>query len=372
MIKRYFFLLFLAVALLSCKDETKVTGVTLDPTEMTLAIGETRQIEMVIEPLSAHIYNQKYWSSSNENVAVVDERGNVTGVYAGTCTITASAGGIKATCQVTVATPTYDIRFDNAIVFNNGIDEESGSNVKILRLYEDDITIDSTGNVSGNGLMLNIFLFSNATTEPLIEGTYQLNDSRQPFTILPGEIKEKEGTTYATGSFLGQYSDYGLSVLFARTGLMRVSKEGTDYAVECVMEGSLNEHIEARFSGKIAMYRSDTTYQVEELYYDDVEMSDTLIESETMLRHTKLTFKCGSKKVEMILRLPKSSKERMKEGRYTLSNKTESYTIMTGAKIDETEILQGTMDVTKNEKGKFVFNGSFRTEDGSVKLSVAE
>lgn len=369
---KYIYFLLVVVVLTSCKDETKVTGVTLNPSEMTLAIGETRQIELVIEPLSAHIYNQKYWSTSNENVAIVDERGNVTGVYAGTCTITVSVGGIKAICQVTVATPTYDIGFKNAIVFNNGIDEESGSSMKILRLYEDDLIIDSTGNVSGNGLMLNLLLFSNATTEPLIEGTYQLNDSRMPFTVLPGEIKEEEGATYATGSFLGQYSDNGLSVLFARTGLMRVSKENDDYTIECVMEGSLNEHIEARFAGKISMYRTDTTYEVEELYYDNVEMSDTLIESETMLRHTKLTFDCGGKTVEMILRLPKSCKEQMKEGRYTLSSEIESYTIMTGAKIDEIEIEQGTMDVTKNEKGKYQFNGSFRTAEGSVKLTLSE
>lgn len=363
------FLLIAIVLLASCKNETKVTSLSLDPTEMVLAIGETRQIELLIEPLSSQIYNQKYWSSSDQNVAIVDDKGNVTGVYAGTCTITASVGGIKATCQVTVETPTYDIEFTKAVLFNNGIDEESGSSIKILRLYEEGIEIDSTGEVSGNGMMLNLQIFSNVTTEPLIEGVYQINESKMPFTVMPGEIKEQGETTYATGSFLGQYSDYGLSVLFAKTGLMKVTKEAEEYYVECVMEGELNEHIVARFRGNITVYRGDTTYKVEEIFYTMVELTDTLIENETMLRHTKVIFQCENNNVEMILRLPKSCKEQILEGRYTLSDETESYTIMEGAKIGETDIESGTLDITKNGKGIYIYSGSFKTANEAFKLT---
>lgn len=367
---KYIFILFIAVALASCKDETKVTAVRLDPAEMTLAIGETRQIELLIEPLSAQIYNQKFWSSSDENVAVVDERGNVTGIYAGTCTITATVGDIKAFCQVTVETPTYNLEFSNGIVFNNGIDEESGSNVKILRIYDSSLEIDSLGNVSGNGLMLNLFVCSDATTEALVEGVYQMNDSRLPFTILPGELKEIDGSTFATGSFLGQYSDQGLSVLFARTGIMKVRKEGDEYTVECSLDGSLNEHIEASFAGKIAVFRGDTTYEVRELIYHNVTAKDTIIETETMLKHTVLTFDCGSETVTMTLRMPKSSQEQVVEGRYTYSGDTKSYTIMEGAMIGELEITGGTLDIVRDSDGTLIYNGSFLTEEGSVKLSL--
>lgn len=368
---KYILALLIAVALAACKDETKVKEVRLDPGEMTIAIGETRQIELLIEPLSSQIYNPKHWSSSDENVAIVDNRGNVTGVYAGTCTIKASVGGKDATCQVTVETPTYDITLDNGIVFNNGIDEESGANIKILRLYENGLVIDTTGQVSGNGLMLNLYVCSNATTEALAEGVYQVNDSKMPFTILPGELREEDGTTYATGSFLGQYSDYGLSVLFAKSGLMKVAKDGNDYQVECVMEGSMNEHIEAAFRGKIAMFRGDTTYQVKEIWYSNVAVKDTLVESETMLRHALLTFECGREDVTVVLRMPKSSTEQVKTGRYTYSSEANSYTIMEGATIGETEIIGGTLDVSQDEEGTLIYNGSFRTKDGSVKLAMS-
>lgn len=364
------FILLMAVVLTSCKDETKVTGVTLNPSEMKLAIGETQQIELLIEPLSAQIYNQKFWSSSDESVAIVDERGNVTGIYAGSCTITATVGNIKATCKVTVETPTYDLKFTNGIAFNNGIDEESGSNVKILRIYDSSLEIDSLGNVNGNGLMLNLYICSDATTEALVEGVYQMNDSRLPFTVLPGELKEQDGSTYATGSFLGQYSDHGLSVLFAKTGIMKVKKEGDEYNIECILEGSLNEHIDATFAGKIAVFRGDTTYEVRELNYLDVTAKDTIVETETMLKHTELTFDCGSETVTMTLRMPKSSQEQIIEGRYTYSGDTKSYTIMEGAMIGEMEIIGGTLDIVRDNDGTLIYNGSFLTEEGSVKLSL--
>jgi len=366
--KLKYLILIMAIVLVSCKDETKVKEVTLNPTEMTLAIGETRQIELLIDPLSSQIYNQKYWSSSDENVAVVDGKGNVTGVYAGTCTITASVGGIKATCQVTVTTPTYYLKLENGIVFNNGIDEESGSSIKILRLFEEGLDIDSVGNVSGNGLMLNLYICSNATTEALVEGIYQVNESKMPFTVLPGELKQEDESTYATGSFLGQYSDYGLSVLFAKSGLMKVSKDGEEYTVECVMEGSLNEHIEATFRGEIAAFRGDTTYEVKEFNYTNVSLKDTILENETMLKHTILTFDCGKEQVVMTLRMPKSAKGQIMEGRYTLSGETESYTIMEGATIGELEIISGTLDITKGENETYIYNGSFRTKEGGVRL----
>ena len=369
---KHIFILLMAVVLTSCKDETKVTGVTLNPSEMKLAIGETRQIELLIEPLSSQIYNQKYWSSSDENVAIVDERGNVTGIYAGTCTITATVGDIKAFCQVTVETPTYNLKFSNGIVFNNGVDEESGSNIKILRLYDDGLEIDSIGNVTGNGLMLNLYVCSNATTEALVEGVYQVNDSKQPFTVLPGELKEVDGSTYATGSFLGQYSDQGLGVLFATAGIMKVTKEGDEYTVECTLDGSLNEHIEASFAGKIAVFRGDTTYEVRELKYHNVTAKDTIMENETTLKHTILTFDCGEERVTMTLRMPKSSQEQVMEGRYTYSGETKSYTIMEDAKIGKSEIIGGTLDITKNDEGTLLYTGSFTTEEGAVRLSSGE
>lgn len=81
----------------------KVTGVSLNMTELTLTEGDSETLTASIAPTDAT--NQKVtWSSSAEGVATVDASGNVTAVAEGTAIITAATvdGGKTATCTVTV------------------------------------------------------------------------------------------------------------------------------------------------------------------------------------------------------------------------------------------------------------------------------
>lgn len=94
-------------------SRTQATGISIDPTSITGKTGESAQIEATIEPrvglvTSADI-TDVIWSSSNEEVATVDQNGNVTFVYGGECTIyaTTADGGHTAECAVTVLT-NYD------------------------------------------------------------------------------------------------------------------------------------------------------------------------------------------------------------------------------------------------------------------------
>lgn len=87
--------------------ETPVTSVTLDKTSLTLDVGGSDTLTATVEPANATNKAVK-WSSSNENVATVDQNGNVKAVGAGTATITAAASdgsGKTATCEVTVNGP---------------------------------------------------------------------------------------------------------------------------------------------------------------------------------------------------------------------------------------------------------------------------
>ncbi len=83
--------------------EVKVTGVKLDKTELTLTEGGSSQLVATIEPAKATNQNLT-WKSSNAAVAEVDKTGKVTGVKAGTATITVTTedGNKTATCKVTV------------------------------------------------------------------------------------------------------------------------------------------------------------------------------------------------------------------------------------------------------------------------------
>jgi len=97
------------------------TGVTLDRTSATTVLGGTFQLTAQVVPENATNQNI-VWSSGNQTVATVDETGVVTGIGAGSTTITAKTedGAYTASCTVSVTEPQYGLVVDN-------IDESSTS-----------------------------------------------------------------------------------------------------------------------------------------------------------------------------------------------------------------------------------------------------
>lgn len=95
----------------------KVTGVTLDQTDLTLFTGQSEQLTATVTPDNATNKNVT-WSSNDDTIATVDNNGNVTAVAAGTATITVTTadGGYTATCTVTVKDPVYSMATDTAVL----------------------------------------------------------------------------------------------------------------------------------------------------------------------------------------------------------------------------------------------------------------
>lgn len=85
-------------------DEKKVpaTGIKLDTSTLRLALEGTYQVKAIFEPANAEV-SEIIWTSSNEEIAVVDEKGIVTAKSVGETEITAASGNLKASCLVTVA-----------------------------------------------------------------------------------------------------------------------------------------------------------------------------------------------------------------------------------------------------------------------------
>ncbi|MBR5906006.1 MAG: Ig-like domain-containing protein [Bacteroidales bacterium] len=84
-------------------EDNNVTGISITPETLTLAVGMSRHLIAKLEP--EHADNPKVtWSSSNPGVATVSEDGVVIAVAAGTANITVKSvdGGYTATCAVTV------------------------------------------------------------------------------------------------------------------------------------------------------------------------------------------------------------------------------------------------------------------------------
>ena len=85
------------------KEGTPVSGVSISTSESSINVGNTLQLEATVEPSNATNQNVT-WSSSNPEIATVNETtGLVTGVI-GTATITATSvdGGKTATATVNV------------------------------------------------------------------------------------------------------------------------------------------------------------------------------------------------------------------------------------------------------------------------------
>lgn len=89
-----------------------VTGVTLDPTELSLFTGGSETLTATVTPNDATNPNVT-WSSDRSDVATVDN-GVVTAVGEGeaTITVTTADGGYTATCTVTVTDPVYKMTTD--------------------------------------------------------------------------------------------------------------------------------------------------------------------------------------------------------------------------------------------------------------------
>lgn len=84
-------------------DDTKVTGVSLDKSEVTLLETETTQLFATISPNTASNTNVT-WESSSPMIASVDDNGNIIAINEGTTTITVTTedGSYTDTCEVTV------------------------------------------------------------------------------------------------------------------------------------------------------------------------------------------------------------------------------------------------------------------------------
>ena len=129
---------------------TKVTGVVLNKTGVTLDKDETYELRADVIPYNAT--NQKVsWISNATGVATVDQEGKVTAVGPGkaTITVTTADGSYKATCVVTVETEisvtgikldrnTVSMRYGRVIELKATIEPENATNKEITWTTSDD------------------------------------------------------------------------------------------------------------------------------------------------------------------------------------------------------------------------------------------
>ncbi|WP_205692223.1 Ig domain-containing protein, partial [Cellulophaga sp. Z1A5H] len=144
-----------------------VTGITVDPSAITITNGSTTTLTETIAPANATNQNVT-WTSSDDAIASVSATGVVTGNAIGTATITVTTedGGFTATSTITVQAATFavtGITVDpTAITITNGstttlietITPANATNQNVTWSSSDDTiaSVSATGVVTGNAI----------------------------------------------------------------------------------------------------------------------------------------------------------------------------------------------------------------------------
>lgn len=143
------------------KEIVKATGITIDKTELNMAVGQKILINATILPEESTDKNV-IWTSSNISVATVDNKGNVTALAQGQSTITAASedGGFTAQCSINVVVPVTGFSLDKGflrlVIGNNPVtlnpkfqpDNATIKNIKWSSSDEKVATVDEIGKVT--------------------------------------------------------------------------------------------------------------------------------------------------------------------------------------------------------------------------------
>lgn len=261
--------------LIKTLESVSVTGVALDKTLVTLALGETLTLTAAVSPENASITTVT-WSSDNTNVATVNKNGLVfaKGGGAAKITVTTDDGGKTAVCTVNVHAPVASITLDKkssviqtgeTIELSATVLPNEAANKNLLWLSSDEkvATVDTKGNVTGVGEgtakitaaatddsgksdVCNITVSSIKLPEIMIDKPYSVITANGGITLSAnkvakwsivkgGDIIQFVGYTAGTGK-----SNVSIKALDGKTGDAQITasydKSGVKYTTTAIVE----------------------------------------------------------------------------------------------------------------------------------------
>ena len=153
----------------------RVTGINLSSTSGTILVNGTLKLSATITPSNATNKNVT-WSSSDTNIASVDNSGNVRGIAPGTATIRCTAAdgsGVYSNCTITVNKLVSSITLDNsslelragetADLIATVLDLDASNRAVIWYSEDTDVaSVDSDGTVTAVGPGITSIIASSA------------------------------------------------------------------------------------------------------------------------------------------------------------------------------------------------------------------
>lgn len=249
----------IVVCLHSC-EQNKIKNIYFKKDKVQLSVHEQYTAELFMEPFSETDYDKITWKSSDNSVAVVDKMGHITAVYTGSCIVTARCGKLRASIEVAVLP--INIAFDSskALAYFYGDSYDNSYNTVVVRFLSDGCQIEPNGDITGAGTYINMQLFAPKSTDSIALGTFRQSNTPMQYAFLSGYLREHNDRRYVLGSYFGNLSVSGNSVVLIKEGVFNISKRMSQYVVEGVFRGDKDEVIELSYSGKIPLYdRSNTT-----------------------------------------------------------------------------------------------------------------
>ena len=136
---------------------------TLDRTKVSVEEGKTQQLYILVAPdlEEGDTMPEFTWASDDDDIATVDDDGLVTAVAPGTANITATAGSVELTCEVTVTAIEYEYTLsETSLTIDQGeksealtvtVTPEKTLNITWSTSDDDVATVDQSGVVTGVG-----------------------------------------------------------------------------------------------------------------------------------------------------------------------------------------------------------------------------
>ncbi len=174
-------------------NEVEATHIALNKTSTTIGVGSTDELTPTFTPTNTTLTKVKYISSTPAVATVGENTGIITGVGAGTATITAQAldssnaviAGVTATCEVTV----IDIPVDSIVVSQTtatlyaGTSLTLNANVMPLNASNPTVTWSSSNNALATVVDGQVTTFTSATYPATVNITASAGSQSATCTI---------------------------------------------------------------------------------------------------------------------------------------------------------------------------------------------
>ena len=242
-----------------------ITAVRLNRTSLVMAnIGSTSQLIATTVPAGGTVT----WASSDTSVATVDDSGLVTSVALGSCTITATAGRITATCAVSVVEAT--------LVSIDAVYTQSGTVYDTADL--DDLKTDlvvtaswssgTTSEVSSSDYALSGTLAVGTSVVTVTYGectdTFTVNVTAAPTLTSISAVYTQSGTVYDTDSLDSLKDDLVVTAIYSDSSTQTV----TDYTLSGTLAVGTST-VTVTYSGKITTFTVTVTEKQGDLIFTE-------------------------------------------------------------------------------------------------------